>query len=129
MIKDYNYSNIIYGNKNKNDYLYIWNINNEFMIIDLFEKKIFKYIKLHLSISSIINWNNDNIIMIIDNKCIGVYDTKNEKIISRYFLKDNECINNYKIIYSNEFKFYCLIISTNQMLSPFICYIIKIKNI
>ena len=98
------------------------------MIIDLFEKKIFKYIKLHLKINSIINWNNDNIIMIIDNnKCIGVYDTKNEKIISRYFLKDNECINNYKIHCSNEFNFYCLLISTDKMLGDFICYIIKIK--
>ena len=97
LIKDGSYFNgliINMPNDNNNDCLYISvekiksqkyndSIKKNFIIIDLLQRKIIKNIKLNIEVCFILNWNNKDLIL-ATNKSLYIFDTRINKIISKY---------------------------------------------
>ena len=84
----------LFSSNDNTDYLYLYfngkNIVSEnypskgiFVVIDLLNKKIIKKIKINKYIASILNWNNKYLIL-QSNESFYIFDTRINKIISKY---------------------------------------------
>ena len=128
-----NFKGCIINEKNNNDYLYLIenkkiiyykNLSNSLernlIIIDLFNRKVLKNIELNIKVNSIINWNNRNII-ITSNKSFYIFDTRTNKLISKYSNNSGESknIGLIKPFYDIKQRFYGLFILNGFILNFF----------
>ena len=76
---------IINISKNNCNYLYLYYSKGNFIVIDLSNKKIIKKLQLkpNIYIKSIINWNNNTLILQSDLS-FYIFDKRINKIISKY---------------------------------------------
>ena len=116
------------NNNYNNDYLYLYfkeenvvfendSSKGNFIIIDLLNRKIIKKIKLNKHVQSILNWNNKNLILRSD-KSFYIFDTRINKIISRYsnFPDEDEGVFfGIKIFFSIKNNFYLFAAKRNIM--------------
>ena len=102
-------------NNFNSDYLYLL-CGGNFIIIDLLNKKIIENIKLNKYANSILNWNNDNLILQF-NDSFYIFDTRINKIISKYsdILKDEVYIESIKTLLSVKNNFYFLFYRDEKM--------------
>lgn len=122
------YRSCLINYDNNNDYLYInYNrikkedenkIDNNLLIINLNKKKIVQNLELPDTFNSIINWNNKAIIF-QSYESFYIFDTKINKIISKYNLgkndnKDNK-IKSIKTFISKKNNFYSLFFQTKSI--------------
>ena len=93
------------------DYLYLYfkGEGNNFIIIDLLNRKIIEKIKINKDVESILNWNNNNLIL-QSKESFYIFNTRNNKIISKYsnFSREKSNINSIKTFFSIKNNFYCL---------------------
>ena len=74
------------------DYLYITKYkndnengkNSDLVIIDLFKKEIFKYINLTFFVSSLVQWNNNNVLFMTFDS-FYIFDINTYQITTKYF--------------------------------------------
>ena len=86
-------------------------IKKNFIIIDLVQRKIIKNIKLNIEVCSILNWNNKNLIL-VTKQLLYIFDTRINKIISKYsnLLEGEINIDTLKTLFSFKNNFYSLFI-------------------
>ena len=101
------YLGCIINSREGKDFLYIFDYCGLLIIFDLNIKQKIKILDIINNIESLVNWNN-NYIILGAKKNIYIFDTINEKIINKKsFNLQNDIISINKYIFE-EFKFYSL---------------------
>jgi len=103
------HKNINIISQNKNDYLYISNIEGKILIIDLSKKELINELYLFFDVLSAINWHSKYIIFMSD-KSLLIYDTNKNKKITKYsnIFGKNKYIHIIKTHFCKEYNFFCL---------------------